>query len=534
MNKFSLISIAISLFLFSVKVKAQLTTTNLPIVIVTTTNPVSTSTQQGNFSIIDNASGTNNIADPATYTGIIGIKTRGSSLYPKGSYSIETWSAPNVNLDTAIMGMPSENDWVLLASYADRSLSRSTLALKLHDLMGRYAPRMKHCELVLNGQYQGIYLFGEKIKKDANRLDIATLTQSDNFGDNMTGGYIWKIDDETGSGWTSIIAPPFATTQQINFIYEYPDAGTITPAQKNYIKSYVDSFESALNGASFQDTVVGWRRFGAVNGFADFIIIQELSKNYEAYRINTYMYKDKTKKLRPSPIWGFDVAWKNTASCNSAIDTGWCYNIGNVCPSLTNLPAFWWGKLMTDVSFVKDLKCLYSDYRKPGNILDTAKIFYIIDSTNTRLNAQGAIARNFTQWPIWGTPIVNEPTPMALNYTEEVANLKEFIRKRITWLDSKWILTSGCPAPLTVADLPFEEQVIIYPNPTNNIVNIQLASNYKKGYTVSLSTIQGAKIYTNKSKESKVAIDISAFPQGIYLLTISSEKGIITKKVIKE
>ena len=372
--------ICLSLFLLgslSLSGLAQLNSTNLPIIILSTSSSIGTSVVQANFSIIDNATGINTPTSTPAYSGIVGIKLRGNVItqsYPKKSYSIETWSAPNVNLDTALLGMPTENDWVLLASYPDRSLLRTTLSFSLHEKMGRYAPRIRYCEVILNNQYQGIYTFGEKIKHDLNRVNISTLTSSDNSGVNLTGGYIWKIDDEVGAGWTSGYTPPFATTQQFKFNYEYPSAGNITPAQGAYAKSFVDSFENALHAANFQDTALGWRQFAAVGSFVDFMIMQEVSRNNEAYRQNTFLYKDKSKKLRVGPLWNGELAYYNTSSCNSNVDTGWCYNLGGVCGTELKLAPFWWSKLATDTNFMDTLKCTYQNYRQPGNVLDTVKV----------------------------------------------------------------------------------------------------------------------------------------------------------------
>ncbi|MCC7028685.1 MAG: CotH kinase family protein, partial [Chitinophagaceae bacterium] len=180
-----------NLFFFAIlasglKLQAQITS-NLPIVIITSAGAITTTQSQATVAIIDNVSGINHPTDPPTYTGIIGIKLRGNAAFAKKSYSVETWSAPNVSLDTALMGMPSENDWVLQANYPDRTLLRADLAFYLHDKMGRYSPRMKHCEVILNNQYVGVYNFGEQIKRSTGRLDLAKLTVNDNFGHNMTG-----------------------------------------------------------------------------------------------------------------------------------------------------------------------------------------------------------------------------------------------------------------------------------------------------------------------------------------------------------
>jgi hypothetical protein len=514
--------------------RAQLTVTNLPIVIITTPGAVVDTYTQATMQLIDNASGTNNITDPPTFSGTIGIRNRGNQAYPKKSYSIETWSGFNVSLDTALLGMPSENDWVLLSYYTDRSLMRDLLSKSLHEKMGRYAARGRLCEVVLNNQYIGVYSFAEKIKRTLNRLDLAKLTVTDNFGENMTGGYIWRVNDGASNSWISAFTPPFGTTQQTFFNFEYPDPSDITPSQEAYIESYVDSFETAMNAANFQDTLVGWRKFGAVNGFADFMIINEVSRNIDAYRNNMFMYKDKSKKMRPGPIWAFDDAFANTATCVSSADTGWCFNLGGTCPGENKLASFWWSKLTTDTAFMKDLKCLYTDYRKPGNLLDTAKIWQQIDSIAGLLNAQGAVTRNFTQWPIWGVPIVNEPTPMSANYTEEIAKLKTFIRKRLTWLDGRWILSTGCPAPLAVNNTELQAEISLYPNPVSATLTVEYRGRSPKGIDILVRNMQGQTLMQQSANTVISSIDMSGLPSGIYLVEIKGEKGRVTRKIVRD
>ncbi|MBP6623798.1 MAG: CotH kinase family protein [Chitinophagaceae bacterium] len=513
----------------------QLTSTNLPIVIITTPAAITTTQSQGSVSIIDNISGTNTPSDPAKFVGMIGINIRGNATSPKPSYSIETWSAPTISLDTSLLGMPSENDWVLLSSYEDRSLMRSTLAFKTHDQMGRYSPRMKYCEVIVNSQYQGIYTFGEKIKRDSLRLDIAKLTNIDNAGENLTGGYIWRIDGN-GAGWTSAFLPPFASTQTINFEYDYPSATDIIPAQEAYIKSYIDSFEAAMNASNFQDTALGWRRFGAVNSFIDFMIMQEVSKNNEAYRKNTFFFKDKSTKMRPGPLWNFELAWKNTSDCNSAVDTGWCYNYGGVCGTSSKLPTFWWNKLSTDAQFMEDLKCRYSQFRKPGGALDTATLFHAMDSINNYLNLTGAVNRNFTQYPIWGVPLVNEPLPMAATYVEEIDNMKKFIKTRLAWLDTKWITTSPlCPSPVSVKNISKKTTLSLYPNPSSKTIQVVLQQTQaNEFFKAELFNIQGSKVITQTGKGDRFIMNIQSLPQGIYVLHVRTKQGMSSTKLIKE
>ena len=69
---------------------------------------------------------------------------------------------------------------------------------QLFRKMGRYASRSKFVELEINGEYQGIYMFMEKLKRDKNRINIKKLEPTDTDAESITGGYILKIDKTAG------------------------------------------------------------------------------------------------------------------------------------------------------------------------------------------------------------------------------------------------------------------------------------------------------------------------------------------------
>ena len=107
----------------------------------------------------------------------IGIEIRGSSsqMFPKKQFAIETQDNNGNNNNVSILGLPLENDWILYAPYSDKSLIRNYLAYKLARDMGRYSSRTRFCELVVNGDYKGLYILMEKIKRDDNRVNISKL-----------------------------------------------------------------------------------------------------------------------------------------------------------------------------------------------------------------------------------------------------------------------------------------------------------------------------------------------------------------------
>lgn len=116
--------------------------------------------------------------------------------------------------------MPKESDWILSASYSDKSMMNNPLTYSLSRKLGWYAPRSMYVELVVNGEYKGVFALMEKIKRDNKRVDISKLLQTDIFGDDLTGGYIFKIDKTTGNGgggWTSNYAPQVSPSGQTIF-----------------------------------------------------------------------------------------------------------------------------------------------------------------------------------------------------------------------------------------------------------------------------------------------------------------------------
>lgn len=209
---------------------------------------------KAHFKVIDHGPGQLNFASDSgnIYDGNAGIEIRGaySAQLPQKPYGFETRNEAAENLNVSLLGLPEENDWILLANYNDKSFLRNALAGHLFRSMGHYAPRTRHCEVFVNNSYEGIYVLTEKIKRDKNRVDIATLLESENSGDDVTGGYIFKTDYYSSEdSWTSSY-PPFDKPEgRVHFVYYYPKPDVITEDQKSYLQDYVDSFEEILHGS---------------------------------------------------------------------------------------------------------------------------------------------------------------------------------------------------------------------------------------------------------------------------------------------
>ena len=393
-------------------------------------------------------------------------------MFPKKQYSVELRDADDIDLEASLLGMPKEEDWVLFAPYNDKSLMRDVLAYKLGNDLSQYAPRTRFCEVMLNGQYQGVYVLIEKIKRDKNRVNINKLDPEEITGDNLTGGYILKIDKSTGDsgeGWKSGYTPtPHPVGQQISFQYEVPKHDDIVPEQKQYIQQYMKQFEDALAGENFMDPVNGYAKYIDVNSFVDYFLAQEMTKNVDGYRLSTFLHKERDSdggKIFMGPIWDFNLGFGNANYCTSGNPEGFVYNFNFVCSDDFWLIPFWWSRLLQDENFRTKVSERWSELR--ATKWKEAAILNYVDSVTTVLN-EGSQQRNFTAWSVlnkyvWPNYYIGS------SHANEVDWLKDWVSDRLAWLDQNLspVITD------TETEEKLDARVTAYPNPFSTQVTFQ-------------------------------------------------------------
>lgn len=437
MKKLFLLTSVLNFYFANAQV--QFDSTNLPIILIDTQGNeiVDEPKIQARMKIIFNDEGkTNHISDSANiYNDYIGIEIRGSSsqMFPKKAYSIETRDSSGEDNDVSLLGFPEESDWVLYAPYSDKTLLRNVLAYKFANNLGRYASHTKFCEVFLNGDYIVVYVFMEKIKRDKNRVDIKKLEPEDNSGDALTGGYLLQIDrvDETNAGWYSPYKSRESSNAKVWYVIEYPKGEDIIPQQVNYIKNYITDFESTMNSSNYNNLFTGYYDYININTFVDFYLVNEFCKNVDAYRLSTFLYKDRDSeggKLSLGPVWDFNLAFGNADYDHAYLTSGWEVFEENVSSVLS---PFWTSKLMNDPVFLNAFKKRWNEVK--NNIFNYDSISNYIDSQVNFL--QKARERNFEKWPVIGQ-YVWPNYYIGNNYEDEINYLKNFISNRINWIDS--------------------------------------------------------------------------------------------------
>lgn len=386
------------------------------------------------------------VTDAGTdYDGKIGIEIRGASsqFFAKKSYGVETRDASNADLNVSLLGMPEEEDWVLHGPFSDKTLVRNKLIYDLARDMGMYASRTEFVELNLNGSYQGLYVLMEKLKRNKDRIAISKLKPEDISGEELTGGYIIKIDKinfmagETYSpanSFDSNFSPPNAAQgQTIHFLYDYPKEEEITVEQKNYISDYVGQFETALNSNSFADPTTGYAAYIDTSTFIDFFLLNELSNNVDGYRLSTFMHKDKNEKLKMGPIWDFNLAFGNADYCSGGETNVWAYKFNERCAEDFWLVPFWWDRLLEDPAYVAQLKSRWTTLR--GGVFSEATIAAKIEGYRAQLEAAGAIDKNFDKWNILGS-YVWPNNYVGSSHNDDLGYFENWITARLSWLDN--------------------------------------------------------------------------------------------------
>ena len=347
-------------------------------------------------------------SDVAEFSAEMGIRGRGNSTW---SFPKKPWKV-KLKEKASLLGMPADKEWALLANYADRTLVRNIVAMKLSEICGfSWTPRMHSVEVYLNGKYQGVYTLCEHKKVSSDRVDIDVVGEDVIGGDDITGGYYLEIEeqqDETTCWWTSMGVPMM-----------FSDPEEPNSEQLAYVKGLFESFEQALWAKDHSQTS-GYPKYIDVDSFVDYYIVQELTKNIDGnLRKSSFITKERGKKMEMYHLWDFDLTLGNC---------GYFWgNVGNGPENFWIKLDKWYPHLFADPAFVDKVQKRWNELKPEFD-----KIPEFIDEQTFYLAK--AQERNFKVWSIWES-VDWVYFPSLGSYEKEVEYLKDFYTKRLEWLD---------------------------------------------------------------------------------------------------
>ncbi len=482
----------------------------------------------------------NQVSSTPTLTTIAGIEFRGSTSqadfiflpgYVKKPYGIEIWTdTSGVNAKKmSLVQMPEETDWVLNASYNDRSFMRDFLAQMIAGRLGVLNSKTKFVELIINDEYRGVYVLMEKIKQGKNRVPISDLYPTENSGDDVTGGYLLKIDKSSGSpstSWKSNYTSGITATQKCEFQIEYPKYGIITQQQLIYIRDYINTWERKLMTEDMNDPKASFRDIMDMPSFVNFFILNEVTRNVDGFRLSTYLYKDKESlggKIKMGPAWDFNIAFGNADYLNGWMTNGFVYkameNDGGK-NDYWQVP-FWWNKLIQDANFRKALATRWKEVR--SSFLNTNTLNSTIDSAQVVLKEP--LTRNFQKYQLMGRKIWPNYY-VGSSLTDEVNWLKNWIQGRLTWLDAQMALFDSPILGNEQVELPS----LVYPNPSKGLFTWRFTLSKSAEVNYQVLDLQGRVLISSKSLnfgsgEQIYTLDFSSLPAGSYLFQWNATEG---------
>jgi predicted nucleic acid-binding Zn-ribbon protein len=385
--------------------------------------------------------------------------------------------------------MPADEEWCLIANYADKSLLRIPLAYNLGAMIGMdWSPRLRYVELYLNGSYNGLYNLCEKIKKADERVNIKKLDKT-STADKISGGYILNID-RIDVGDTVVRTP------RLNFIVKYPKPKNISTEQTVWIEQYVNELESALYGDTYTDPETGYRKYIDVPSFIDWYLINELAKDADAAMyLSIYFYKERGEKLKMGPVWDFDIAFGNYAG-----------TAGEYENDLYIANATWFNRLFTDPTFVAQVRARYEELKPTFD-----KIPALIAHNAKQTIDAGAIARNFERWPRLGHYDWPNVAPYPTTYEGELQRLMDWTMARSSWLNVHLAISPEESCTKLAA-----EKIPIRPYDTDK---------FSAGNTTSIRTVLGYAKYVWNGTIETTTNELNIERSGKYWVRVENASG---------
>ena len=381
------------------------THTGLPVVVLNTPGNVDITSKEeylenSLISVLQNGA-----ADE--FSDFTNVKGRGNSTWnaAKKPYAVK------FDKKKSLLGLPDDKSWVLLANYYDPTFVRNDLVFFMgHEVSNfDWTPHFTLVDLVLNGQYKGIYQLGEKIKESKKRVNI---------GDD---GFLLEIDQRALTESDARYFTVQHITNPVNI--KEPDV-EYNDADYEYIKAYVEAAEEALYSDNFTDPELGYRKYMDLDSFVEWYLITEITRCVDACELfsSCYMNLKRGGKLKMGPVWDYDLAFGNYPNAGM----GQSNNNSPTGFHLKTSTKGWFPRLFEDPAFVAKVK------ERMGVYYENKQLF--MDHVDSQ--AALLVGKVYEDNKLWGTiGSVGMPQSRILAlYQQDISNLKTWLDTRLDWL----------------------------------------------------------------------------------------------------
>ena len=211
-----------------------------------------------------------------------------------------------------LLGM-AKNDSFLLLAHADdnRAFLRNTVGFELSRRIGMpYTPEQRPCELVINGDYRGLYFLTERVELDRQRVNISRPFDRDTTADAARGAWLVEIDNNWNEAQLQF---DVEGTDLKMFWITHHAPEELSTVQRDWLdQEFRDVLESIYRPGADSTR---WEQHFDLESLTRFYIVNEIVDHIEAFVGSCYMYRDKDEQQwHFGPVWDMGHAFNSTHS----------------------------------------------------------------------------------------------------------------------------------------------------------------------------------------------------------------------------
>ena len=404
------------------------------------------------------------------YEGYFNIKGRGNTSWRTDKRAYKFRLEEEVDL----MGMGANKHWILHSIPFDNSLMRNTIAYDLSGELGMPHMKSTWVDLVVNGEYLGIYQLCEQIRIDKTRVDITDLedyskyaikalidanaidpAEKDALKDHMKYHMEWLTSGIIEFNGQTYDLSKYMNLPEIDggFLFEldafydeptkfmienqpiqilYPEFIGTNSSIMQYAYDFVYSFYEATYlsdtfYAGFRGDYVHYTQLFDIDSLVKYFLMTEVFFNEDTGLKSTYFYKDLGGLAHMGPVWDMDYS-SGGAGKQSYVYDQWQVNF------YSNYSQWnWWYKgIVRDPYFLSKVLESWETYRDI--------IFNIIAEDGPMEEAYDYIydsaLANFRRW----LEDTEQPADAPINLRFETGYLtfKNWMTNHLAWLDSQF------------------------------------------------------------------------------------------------
>ncbi|MGN0223238.1 MAG: CotH kinase family protein [Muribaculaceae bacterium] len=211
------------------------------------------------------------------------------------------------------LGIPKSKHYALLAAAGDdMGFMRDPIGFYLSKLLGLpWSPEIRPVEVVLNGDYIGLYFLTETVRVDKNRVNIVEQADEATDPEEITGGWLVEKDNTLGDPHITLTEHD-AANSPIIITYHTPEA--LSEPQLLYLTEQMNLINDAIYIEDVEDNT--WENYVDVEALARYYIVQEVMNDVESFSGSCYFYKDlgTDTKWTFGPVWDFGNAFHGRKS----------------------------------------------------------------------------------------------------------------------------------------------------------------------------------------------------------------------------